>query len=411
MKTNILKTAIASALLMGSAGVSAENHGNLGDSRIHYPLTGGVGAVTTITTPGTDVWFIAATDADFYTIDLRQNNGNCGHTDEGEDFHKTYVFNTKDPSLQCGMENVKTLFDKGITGYYDETDGDITTPGSEGEADLNLCKWRTPDLANGNYQIAVNSIKLGYHSVTENRFNCLTDAGQAANVAAEVAWAAANTVTTGVAALASATLLDAGKYELATNDTFGKVDRKLPSGDNTANLHRDPSAYTLSNTLIGGDQNYQRFEIAVPVTPPPGQEITQKPNRPVLVSPVNGSEVAATASGGNDDFVFVDDSPLEGQANWYELWITPAEDTTEESRIKDFKANLQYPGWFKVLVDSSELTCTQNPGVGRTCTITLDSPTIKDAPAGTEYHWWVRGYNDEYETGSWSSNVGIFVAD
>ena len=427
MKTNILKTAIASALLMGSAGVSAATHGNLGDSRIHAPLAG-----ATIPAPSTDIWFVAAKDADYYMIDLRQNNGTCGHT-SGIDkpYRFKAVLSPSDPSLSCGQENVKTLFDKGVTGYYDETDGTIDDPtDAEGDADLNLCKWRTPDLADGTYQIAVNTLKLGYHSITENRFNCKSDADNLVGLgllttAYTVATAHAVVYRTATAAK------NAGDYLLGNPDSIGLVDMKLPSGDNRANTHRDPGVYSFAATFptgyLGpapdpilltnsdGDRNYQKLTINQ-VAPPVA--ITQKPNRPVLVSPVNGTAVTATANGGAgyvdggvDSLVFVDDSPEYGKANWYELWITPAGDTHEASRIKDFAANLEFPGWFKVLVDSSELSCTQNPGVGRTCTITLDSPTIKNATAGTEYHWWIRGYNDEYKSGAWSSNVGIFVAD
>ncbi len=457
-KTNTLKKAITTAFFVSGMGFGvgaiAQNQsaGDLGDSRIHSPLPG----ITLTTEPAVDVWFVAATDADFYSIDLRAYNDpalashntltkGCGHPDPHNATHIKKMIPADSRAIQCGLETVGTA---PVNGKYDKSDGDITIDSDPvGEADMHLCKWRTPDLQNGYYQIAVNSIKLGAHSKTENRFNCKSDAG---NIAGEVILQNVLSlirppapINYDLIALTNTSVANQIAYAAGEPDVAGLVDIRLSKAKNKINKHRDPT-YTfngdrtstvpgplpiflptlkptpVTNALVlptllangqyeNGDNNYQTFRVNYT----PTVTITQKPNAPVLVSPVNGAPVGGgvnnngTGANNNDTILeFTDLSPDYGRANWYELWLSPEGDT--KNRITDFDHNLQYDNWFKVLVDSTELTCTDNPGVGRTCQIQLHSPTIAAAYNDEYFNWWVRGYNDEKKAGPWSKK-GTFT--
>ena len=469
-KTNILKKAITAAFFMAGTGIGvgaiAQNQDadDLGDSRIHSPLPG----ITLTTEPAVDVWFIAATDADFYSIDLRAYNDvalaphntltkGCGHPDPHNSTHIKKMIRADDSAIQCGLEIVGTA---PVNGKYDKSDGDITIDTDPlGEADMHLCKWRTPDLQNGYYQIAVNSIKLGAHSKTENRYNCKNNVG---NILGGVPLLnglsptrpLVPTITYDLLALTPTSIANQLAYNLGNPDPSGLVDIRLSKAPNSINLHRDPTysfngdralaipiplpipmtmrpQYGVGNVALlndvlispfvnkftgnhqseNGDNNYQTFRVNYEAT----AAITQKPNRPTLVTPQNGTPVGGgvngngTGANNNDtNLIFTDLSPVYGKANWYELWITPKGNTHDSARIHDFDSNLQYDDWFKVIVDSSELTCTDNPGIGRTCDIQLHSPTIAAAYNDDYFDWWVRGYNDEKGDGPWS-NKGTFT--
>ena len=459
-KTNILKKAITAAFFMAGTGIGvgaiAQNQDadDLGDSRIHSPLPG----ITLTTEPAVDVWFIGATDADFYSIDLRAYNDvaldehnnltkGCGHPDPHNSTHIKEMIRVDDSAIQCGLEIVGTA---PVNGKYDKSDGDITIDTDPiGEADMHLCKWRTPDLQNGYYQLAVNSIKLGAHSKTENRFNCKSDVG---NIAGEVILQNVLSlirppapINYDLIALTNTSIANQVAYVAGVADIAGLVDIRLSKAESRINKHRDPTYSfngdrtstipgplpiflpTLKPTLItnalvmptllangqyeNGDNNYQTFRVNYT----PTTAITQKPNKPTLVTPQNGTPVGGgvnnngTGANNNDtNLIFTDLSPVYGKANWYELWITPKGNTHDSARIHDFDSNLQYDDWFKVIVDSSELTCTDNPGIGRTCDIQLHSPTIAAAYNDDYFDWWVRGYNDEKGDGPWS-NKGTFT--
>ena len=462
MKKTLLNTAIAATFLAGSAGVFAadpKHNGDLGDSRIHYPLAG-----DTIYGSATDVWFVAATDADFYTIDLRayndKSNDNadpkgCGRPDPDNDTHIVNMFSVNDPLLECGTELVGTV---PVTGFYDKNHGDITNDNdSDGEADFHLCKWRTPDLPKGNYQIAVNSIKLGHHSITENRFNCLNTAGQIANKAAEtVIWALNPTGSFAFSAMTEG--VNSGLYLAKKPDLIGYTDRALPVGTKgvDVNKHRDPSSYSYSpfsllpdtaslstiNGIIGGsvpsvadlaalvtalagivpsetggDRNYQTFEII------PSARVTRvdHPMDPIVIYPthdtkISGRETTGSIADNNSHVEFYDPSPKNRAADWYELWIS-YDDPYTGGRLMDLESNPTFNNWYKLIVDSSELQCTDRAGdTGRICTIEIVSPTIATATPGTKFNWWVRGWNEEFQEeeavdGNGWSDKGSFIAD
>ena len=460
-KTTLLNTAIAATLIAGSASVIAATHtGDLGDSRIHFPLND-----ATITEAATDIWFVAALDADFYTLDLRAYDpasGGCGHmktTGEGANTtHIKKMFSTHDVSLQCGEEIVGTA---PVTGYYDKNDGDIESKDDEdGEADFHLCKWRTPDLPNGNYQIAVNSIKLGYHSITETRFNCQDKEGRLANLAAEIVVLSGN--PTGTLVFHGMTEgVNGALYALGEPDLVGHTDVPLAVGDSYSNKHRDPSSYSYSpfsaSSLLdkdqkaaliglakneasisdaadlisalkdiatglvdsdsvlpedGGDRNYQTFKIAVPENPPEEVTIVDHPMDPIVIYPVHETSITGDEDDADSRVEFLDPSPANRAADWYELWISK-DDTNE--RLMDIESNPEYNNWYKLIVDSSELLCTQRAGDnGRICTIEIVSPTIQAALTSDKFNWWVRGWNEEFqeeetEDGNGWSDKGTFT--
>ena len=446
-KTTLLNTAIAATLIAGSASVFAADHnGDLGDSRIHYPLAG-----ATVYGAATDVWFVAAHDADFYTIDLRaydpgaqavlgvSTGKGCGHMKKtGEGANTTHIkkmFSVNDPDLQCGAELVGTV---PVTGYYDKNDGDLTTDNdAKGEADFHLCKWRTPDLPKGNYQVAVNSIKLGYHSITENRFNCKGDVANFGGNAVEIAAWLVNP-TGSVVFQTSTRGVNALNYNAGIADTVGVVDVVLPKTAALSNKHRDPGAYSYSSAagLVmtpaqftawllsvptelptdGGDRNYQTFEII------PSTRVTRvdHPMDPIVIYPTHGKAISGLETGGivegGSHVEFYDPSPKNRAADWYELWVS-YDDSYVGGRLMDLDSNPTYNNWYKLIVDSSELRCTDRAGDnGRYCTIEIVSPTIANAPTGTKFNWWVRGWNEEFqeedtEDGNGWSDKGWFTAD
>ncbi len=438
-KTTLLNTAIAATFLAGSASViAAPSHtGDLGDSRIHYPLAG-----ATITEAATDVWFVAALDADFYTIDLRAydpDGGGCGHmkeTGEGANTtHITKMFNVHDPKLQCGDEIVGTA---PVTGYYDKTDGDITSEDDEdGEADFHLCKWRTPDLPNGDYQIAINSIKLGHRSVTENRFDCKSDAAQIiSGIAMQTANVAFNLPTALLPDLEGTSGINATAYMTGNPDVLGFIDLPLKAHETISNKHRDPNVYhawggagataiiplvppyPLTHTITlqeltgrTADMNYQKLKIAVPENQ---TEVTivNHPLDPIVIYPVHETQLTGDEDDTASRVEFLDPSPANRAADWYELWVSKDSDNT---RLFDIESNPSYGNWYKLIVDSSELLCTQRAGDnGRICTIEIVSPTIQAALTSDKFNWWVRGWNDEFqeepaEGGNGWSDKGTFT--
>ena len=368
----------------------------------------------------------------------------------GEGANTTHIkkmFSVNDPDLQCGAELVGTV---PVTGYYDKNDGDILDDNdADGEADFHLCKWRTPDLLNGNYQIAVNSIKLGHRSVTEDRFNCKTDAEQIiSGIALQVVNVAQNAPGSLLTGLEGTSGINALAYVAGIADPLGFTDLPLRATKtvlgikyDTSNKHRDPNVYhawasagalavtplfppyPLTATITGNevtgrtaDMNYQTFEIIAPT------RVTRvdHPMDPIVIYPTHGTPISGLETDGviegGSHVEFYDPSPKNRAADWYELWVS-YDDSYVGGRLMDLDSNPTYNNWYKLIVDSSELQCTDRAGDnGRYCTIEIVSPTIANAPTGTKFNWWVRGWNEEFQEeeavdGNGWSDKGWFTAD